>query len=170
MIPAMRRHPLRPRKQQTKPAMQAVLSLLKKMGLTDQARRLRITAAWAMAVGPEIAARTEPLSFRRGVLTVRSASAAWQNELTFLKDDIISRVNHVLGDKGSVRELRVVGGTVTPRDNAPEPPPAWVTAQPTAEDLDVARDAGQAIADPELRRVFERTLLLERRRRRIRGT
>ncbi len=154
-------------KSKAKPALAGVLGLLHKLGLTDQVRKLRISAAWAQAVGPEIAARTEPQSFRRGVLVVRSASAAWQNELTFLKAEIIAKVNEALGGKKAVTDLRVIAGQIS-RHRAPPPPPPWVTARPTAEDLEVAADAAQAIDDPELRKQFERALLLDRRRRRLR--
>ena len=155
------------RKSLTKPASHAVLGLLKKLGLTDQARKLRISAAWAQAVGPEIASRTEPQSFNRGVLVVKSASAAWQNELTFLKAEIIEKVNDALEGRATVKELKVISGTIAPREGK-EPPPPWIDESPTRDDLDVARDASLPIQDPELKRSFERALLLQRRRKRAR--
>jgi hypothetical protein len=151
----------------TRPAAHAVLDVLKKLGLTDQARRLRISAAWAEAVGPEIAARTQPQSFNRGVLVVKSSSAAWQNELTFLKAEIIAKINEALEGRATVRTLKVISGRIAPRPE--EPPPPWLEEKPTAEDLDVARDASMPIQDQELKRSFERALLLERRRRRTRS-
>ncbi len=153
------------KKSYTRPAAHAVLGLLKKLGLTDHARRLRISAAWAQAVGPEIATRTQPQSFNRGVLVVKSSSAAWQNELTFLKAEIITRVNEALEGRATVRELKVISGTIAPRDHQ-EPPPPWLDQAPTADDLDVARDASLPIQDPELKQSFERALLLQRRKRR----
>ena len=153
------------KKSLTKPAAHAVLGVLKKLGLTDQARKMRISAAWAQAVGPDIAARTEPQSFNRGVLVVKSASAAWQNELTFLKADIIARINEALEGRANVKELKVISGTITPRDYE-EPPPTWLNEAPTEDDLDAARDTSLPIDDPEIKKSFERILLLERRKQR----
>jgi hypothetical protein len=58
----------------------------------------------------------------------------------------------------------VISGRIEPRPE--EEPPPWLEERPTAEDLDVARDASMPIRDPELKQSFERALLLERRRRR----
>lgn len=160
----------RNRKQRYAPPKQvshSIFEALEKMGLTDQVRRLRIAQAWSEAVGPEVAARTQPVNFNRGVLVVRGASAAWQNELTFLKGEIIERLNAALG-KLIVRDLKVVSGTVQRRDPRADRP-AWVEQQPTENDLAVADDAEQPIADPELRQAFRKLLLVDRRARRARS-
>ncbi len=136
-----------------------MLRALAKMGLTDQARLLRISQAWRHAVGPEIAARSEPLSFRRGVLVVKMANAAWQNEMTFLKADLLARLNAALGGE-TVRDIKVTSGAVTP-PTVPEP--ESVGEPPTPEDQAVAQDAGLAIPDQEVRAVFEKMLLSARR-------
>ncbi len=150
----------------TKPAAHALIRLLKDLGLTDQARKLRISSAWAQAVGPEIASRTEPQSFNRGVLVVKSNSAAWQNELTFLKAEIIEKVNLAL-EGVTVRDLKIVGGQVTPRLPVTEMP-RWVTDRPTQEDEDIAHDASLPISDPDLKKTFERVVMLDLKRQRIR--
>jgi hypothetical protein len=143
-----------------------LLRALEKMGMTDTARRLRIAQAWAEAVGPEVAARTQPQGFRRGVLVIKSASAAWQNELTFMKADLMERLNRALGSN-TVRDLKVISGTIA--EKKPEPPPVWVGELPSAEDLDVARDASQPIKDAQLSSAFEDLLLIDRRARRSRN-
>jgi len=164
-IPTYRRR--RRRYVPPKPAAGTLLKMLEKLGLTDQVRRLRIARAWNEAVGKGIAARTQPLGFSRGVLLVKSNSAAWQNELTFLKADIITKVNAALG-RQMVKELKVVAGRIEPVTE-PRPKPAWVSDKPSADDLDVARDASQPLADPELREAFESLLLVDRRAHRARG-
>ena len=74
-------------------AADAMVAAFSQAGLSDQARRLRIWSAWAACVGARIAQHTEPHTFSRGVLTVRTFSSAWQNELTFLKAEMITRLN-----------------------------------------------------------------------------
>ena len=145
----------------------SVLSTLKKLGLSEVAKRVRISAAWSQAVGPDIAGRTEPQSFHRGVLVVRSTSAAWQNELTFMKAEILEKLNLALGKEKAVRDLRVVGGALRSRP-APPDRPKWLDEAPTRDDLDVAQDASQPIKDDDLKASLERIILLDRRARRAR--
>jgi hypothetical protein len=134
--------------------------------MTDTVRRLRIAQAWAAAVGPKVAARTQPQGFRRGLLVIKSASSAWQNELTFMKAELIERLNATLGSK-MVRDLKVISGTITRTEQ--DPPPPWVGEAPSAADLDVARDTSQPIKDAQLRNAFEDLLLVDRRARRSRS-
>ena len=98
---------------------------------------------------------------------VRPTSAAWQNELTFLKREILARLNEALGRENAVRDLKVVGGSLRSRPPAPDRP-KWLDEAPTPDDLDVARDASLPLEDPELKESFERILLLDRRARRSR--
>jgi len=129
---------------------------LEAAGLTDQARRFRIYQGWRDAVGPDIGARTEPESFSRGVLVVRAHTASWQNELTFLKADIINKLNSLLG-AGVVRDLKVVAGHGSAkRREAP-----YVAPAPTPADAAEAASCGRAIPDDEVRREFERLMRLD---------
>lgn len=133
------------------------------LGLTDVARRLKITQAWQRAVGPKIAERTEPEAFRRGTLIVRTPSAAWQNELVFLRQDIIRKVNEALGTS-MVKELKIVTGRVAGPVQKPLPP--WVKAAPHREDIAKADATASVIADEGVRSVvagvIEKALRFER--------
>jgi predicted nucleic acid-binding Zn ribbon protein len=165
----MQRLPRRPRRKALKSMDKSVLATLKKLGLSEVAKRVRISAAWAQAVGADIAARTEPQSLHRGLLIVRSTSAAWQNELTFLKAEILLKLNAALGKERAVRDLRVVGGSLRSRP-PPSDRPKWLDEAPTGDDLDVARDASRPLVDSDLKASFERIVLLDRRARRARPT
>jgi len=138
------------------------MKTLKDLGLSDVAKRVRLSSAWNEAVGAEMASRTEPLTLSRGVLTIRSTSAAWQNELTFLKGEILRRINAALGKENAVRELRVVAGTLR---SAPKPVerPRWLDEAPTVEDREIAEDAALPLHDPELKAAFEKIVMLHRR-------
>jgi hypothetical protein len=149
----------RRRKRKLEAASDALTTALNGLGLTDQAKRLLIAQCWPAVVGPEIANRTEPDGFSRGVLRVKASSAAWQNELTFLKEEIRSRLNRILGHD-VVKDLRVVSGSVKPR---PSDEPAWLKEKPTQADTEAAQAMGIAIADPELRRQFEELMCLHLR-------
>ncbi len=156
----------RKRRRRLESAHEALMSALGELGLTDQARWLLVAQCWPAVVGPEIAARTEADGFSRGVLRVKASSAAWQNELTFLKDAIRDRLNELVGSK-IVTDIRVVSGTVRARAAAREP---WQDEKPDRADRDAARSCGVPIGDDGVRAAFEelmaRHLVASRRGRR----
>jgi predicted nucleic acid-binding Zn ribbon protein len=57
--------------------------------------------------GPAVAAETEPVSEREGVVTVACRSAVWAHELDLLGADIVERLNARLGSSGG--SARVAG-------------------------------------------------------------
>jgi predicted nucleic acid-binding Zn ribbon protein len=75
----------------------------------------RVQEAWPAAVGPVLAAQTEPVSARGGTVTVRCSSAVWAQELSLLSADLLGRLELELvsAEGGSVvTALRfVVGAT-----------------------------------------------------------
>ena len=66
----------------------------------------RLVQAWPEVVGPQIAARSEPVRLAQGVLTVRADPGAWAAELTLLGPSLAARASEALGE-GAVREVRV---------------------------------------------------------------
>jgi hypothetical protein len=66
---------------------------------------------WALSVGERVAARTEPVEIRQGVLWVRVSSSVWAQELSLLAPSIIERLreHHVV-----LSALRFTTGPVTP--------------------------------------------------------
>ena len=85
-------------------------------GLVGKTRALELRArrAWPEAVGPAIAARTKATSLSRGVLKVSVSSAAWLNELTYLRDDILKRLQNQFG-RETIREIHFVADGRSPR-------------------------------------------------------
>lgn len=119
-------------------------------------REMKIWQVWETAVGPQIAAKAMPSSFRDGVLTVRVAGSAWMQQLSLLRGEITAQVNAALGEflvseiflkQGSIVREPVEQPDFTPpsRELSPEET-AWVDKQ------------GESISDPELRRTLESLL------------
>ena len=150
----------RGKKRTIESAGEALMAALGELGLTDQAKRLLIGQCWPKIVGADIASHTEPDGFSRGVLRIRASSAAWQNELTFLKGEVKDRLNRLLGS-AMVQDIRIVSGTIHPR--RVETPPAWLTEPPTPRDQAAASSCGGAIPDAELRGEFEHLMCLHLR-------
>lgn len=108
-----------------------------------EALALKVFAAFHQIDGP-IREQAEPVFFRAGLLTLNVTHSAWMTELTFLKEEIIERLNAIVGP-GRVKDLRFRLGTVPPRVEAP-------TAKPLSDTLKQRGEALAAdIADPNVR-------------------
>ena len=79
--------------------------LLAGMGLDDRLREREALTVWAELVGPEIAKRSKALRIRSGILFVRGESAAWTQELHFMKERILAKYAERLGE-GTVKDIR----------------------------------------------------------------
>jgi len=64
-----------------------------------------VQESWAGIAGKAIAAESEPVAERDGVITVACRSATWAQELDLMAPDLIERLNGLLGG-AAVRSLR----------------------------------------------------------------
>jgi predicted nucleic acid-binding Zn ribbon protein len=58
-----------------------------------------VQAAWAGAVGAQLAAVATPVSERDGTLTVECASAVWAQELDLMQAQLLERLQEELGGR-----------------------------------------------------------------------
>ncbi len=64
----------------------------------------RLKLRWAEIVGPEIAARAQPVRLFRGRLLIHCDHDVWRTELAYLKPELLKRIAEVEGD-GVVKEI-----------------------------------------------------------------
>ena len=116
----------------------------------------KIWLVWDAAVGAQIAAKARPVSFRDGTLTVAVVSAPWMQQLNFLKQGLMEKLNQRLG-RELVRDIYLKAGA--PEPAAPRPKPRGEKERPlaAAEKHRIAEQAS-SIADPELRETVARLL------------
>jgi hypothetical protein len=110
-----------------------------------------VRAAWRLAVGDDLARRTEVLALEGRTLRVRVPDASWRKVLHRLRGEILDKLSAVAGDAAPDR----LGFQEEPlgwRAPAPAPPPPRPPAD-AAPPPGLAREA-QAITDPDLRRAF----------------
>ncbi|HEY7510251.1 MAG TPA: DUF721 domain-containing protein [Vicinamibacteria bacterium] len=109
-----------------------------------------LRAAWAPAVGADLARRTEVVGVEGETLRVRVPDARWRTVLHRMQPQILARLRDVAGTLAP-RRLGFVEGTLatppSPRLHAPHPP-ADADCPPAVAD-EAAR-----IADAELRERF----------------
>jgi predicted nucleic acid-binding Zn ribbon protein len=122
---------------------------------------------WDEIAGERLAARTRPTSLRDGQLTLVVASSAWLNELSFLRGELVRRINEVLG-REEVKTIRFLAGIVPPpkprftREPAARPDPR---REPSPEEASEAARSVEAVPDRELAGAILRARLAWLRRR-----
>jgi len=114
--------------------------------------------AWNRAVGPQIGAKAQPDRLRDDVLYVRVSTSVWMHELQFMKQDIIARLNEVLGS-AAVSQIRFFIGEV----DAPAAKPAAQTVSFAAAALQADEKAYidntlAGVSDPELKEILQKTM------------
>ena len=123
----------------------------------------RIWVVWEQAVGSRIASHAVPAAFRDGVLTLAVDSAPWMQQLTYLKEELIAKVNAELHDE-MVKEIYMKAGRVN-KPAAPAAPVVEKHRQLSAEELNWISEQSALIADPDLRAVFDSLIKKDRENR-----
>jgi predicted nucleic acid-binding Zn ribbon protein len=94
-------------------ALEAVTADAAPAGILARTQQL-----WPEVAGAVVAAESEPVAERDGVLSVRCTSAVWAQELELLAPDIRARLNVALAPEGTVSKLRFTVAERPRRDRA----------------------------------------------------
>src|SRR5678815_2906688 len=76
-----------------------------------------LEAAWPLAVGPELARRTEVLGIEGGTLRVRVPDAGWRKVLHRMQPQILAHLREIAGDLAPRRMGFVDGGLSNQRQS-----------------------------------------------------
>ena len=84
-----------------------VSEVVAELGLTEKLTEYQTKQVWNEAVGPTLAAQTQPVQLRNGKMEVAVPSAAWRNQLIFMKGEIINKINRSMG-REVVTDLKLI--------------------------------------------------------------
>ncbi len=142
--------------------LQAILDgVFKQLNRTpQQCEQLRVWDIWGEVVGPQIAGKTRPEALRNGVLVVSVTSSVWMQELSFMKQKILDRINQRLAS-GTIREIRFKLGDIQQAGAGcyEEPLP-----QLTEEEQEIIAQHTASIEDQGLRESLQKLFTASRRR------
>ncbi len=105
--------------------------LMRDLGLDARERQQRALDAWDAAVGPELAARSRPKAVEGRTLVVLVGDSAWAQEISFMKEDIVSRINREAGSPAPISDVRTYVASLPPR------PPGETPAADTESSADL---------------------------------
>ena len=81
--------------------------LIKKQGLEKELNQQKAIDIWGEVVGKKINENTEPVSVEFGVLTVKTSSSVWSQELQLQKQNIVQSINKKL-TKTTIKDVRFI--------------------------------------------------------------
>ena len=133
-----------------------VEEVLRRYNLHQEYSCQRVLVLWDTVVGEQTARVSRADRFANGTLWVSTSSSTVAHELSFFASRYVDRLNSLLGTQ-TVRNLRFVPGHFD-RPTPIKRPPVSV------DDREEAQRQFSAVADPTLRRLFERLYLTSRQR------
>lgn len=87
----------------------ALQQFLERRGWGERLTGATASQQWERIVGPDLAARCEPVRLAGGTLVVRAESQVWATQLRYMLPHLAAKANEVLGE-GQVRDVRLVVG------------------------------------------------------------
>lgn len=127
----------------------------------------RLTAAWNKAVGNRIAVHTRPDKLQRDTLFVKVSDSVWMQQLHFLKQDILGKINQLLEGK-TVTNIHFSLGKTSPLPATEDKLPGAARHSLKARDKRMIEENTASIADPELKDILKKVMTREISRRRLR--
>ena len=129
----------------------------------------RILHTWNSAVGPQISAHTNPFKYRNGTLFVNVSNPAWMQQLRFMKQEIVEKINAESG-KEDIKNIYFSIGDIRRKSVTATDHPIDFSRYPLKKrDRRLIRENLSQIEDEELKEILERVMKKEIIKRRLSG-
>src|SRR5271157_1253376 len=142
--------------------------ILKKHNIFFDTEAQRLLEVWQKAVGPQISVQTRPDRLKRNTLFVKVSSSVWMHQLHALKQDIIEKINQLLG-KDLIKDIHFSIGDI-PSTIPPNPYSSSFSpdSYPLKDkDKKIIEKSVSSVADPELKEILRRVMTKNIIRRRL---
>ncbi len=121
---------------------------------------------WPKAVGKQIALQTKPDSLRNGTLFIKTTSSVWVQQLHFMKEEILEKLNEFAG-KNIIKEIRFsVGHEISKNNLTTEKQSTDAKSILTNRDKKMIIECTESLTDRELAAILKRVMQKEINRRR----
>ena len=152
---------------------QILSGTIKQQGLERDYFQYKVFSLWNEVVGPAIAKHAQPTRFSKGVLSVRVEHSTWMQELQFMKQEIMDRMNREMlelfgEEKGqlpiyfsTIKVIRFQIGTMKPISSPRKPNRHLEKVEPTPIISNMTPEIemeSREIRDKDLREVLRRVL------------
>lgn len=93
-----------------------VEAMFARLGITQRVKRAEVVAGWADLVGPHIADVAQAVGVKGGTLFVAVESAAWRNELSLMRPQLLAKLNAGRREGRIERIVFLQGGRGNPEE------------------------------------------------------
>jgi len=132
-------------------------SVGKGLGLEKEMLLYQLKKSWPELVGATLATHTTPEKLKFKTLTLLVDGPTWMHELSFLKRDMIQKINKRLG-KDRVKTLQLKVGPTSPKD-VPAQAPRKTSDKPlSTQARAVLQEALASVEDPPLKKVIQKAM------------
>ncbi|HIE65929.1 MAG: DUF721 domain-containing protein [Nitrospira sp.] len=131
--------------------------LAKNAGLEKGIASFHLGEHWEEAVGPQIAAHTHPQDIRHATLIILVDEAVWMHQLSFMKKEIIEKVNHFL-KKRPIQNIRFQISSLPPPSKPSSNPPAPKRAKLSDQDAAILRQQLEPVQDHDLKEAIQKAM------------
>lgn len=129
------------------------------MGFASKFRGCRIWSRWEEITSPGIAQHAQPLHLKRDVLTIKVKNSAWMQELSFLRQEMLTKIKKI-DPSAKVKELRFEVGELPEAAAKRNNHEITVTTSDLNPDQQVFIDVATAsIPDPDIREAAKRAMM-----------
>ena len=82
------------------------------LGVEEKMAQAQAVLTWPEVAGPELASRSRALRVHHARLEVAVPSAVWRTQLSFVKADLVKRINERIGS-ATIKDIRLVSKPTT---------------------------------------------------------
>ena len=142
--------------------------ILKKHNIFFDSEEQRLLDVWRKAVGAQISVQTRPDRLKRNILFVKVSSSVWMHQLHILKQDIIEKINELLG-KELIKDVHFSIGEIpstmpTNSYRSSSSPESYLLRD---KDKKLIEKSISSVEDPELKEILRRVMTKNIIRRRL---
>jgi len=136
--------------------------VLKKRKIPVRTRDHRLSDAWNKAVGPIISGNTRANNVKGDTLFVKVSTSTWMQQLQFMKQDIIDKVNAVLEDQ-TIKNIYFSIGDISPAPlkNGQKQTPDFNQYSLRERDRKLIDQSIASVPDEELKSILKQVMTKE---------
>jgi len=142
-----------------------LFSSFKGKGVAAKIEENSLIKLWPKAVGQQIVLQTQPDCLKNGTLFIKTTSSVWVQQLHFMKEEILQKLNELAG-KITVKDIRFSVGHKLAQTRTDTNILAAKKSLLKERDKKMIAECTASLADRELAIIFKRVMQAEINRRR----
>ena len=123
------------------------------LGISTKISEFKIRKHWGAIVGKGISKRTAPGPLKARTLYITVSQSAWMNELQFHKDEIIKKIDSLIG-KGAVENIVLKAGHISEEPSPSVEEPLKRIRKLTEKEEVFIKETVEKIKDQELKKLI----------------